>query len=664
VLPLATILGAGLLFLIQPIIARFILPWFGGAPAVWTTSLLFFQTMLLAGYAYAHWLERRFGGGSVRIHAGLLAASALLLPITPGDHWAPPDPTAPVGRILWLLTATVGLPYFLLAATAPLIQARAAAMARARPYRLYAWSNAGSMGALLAFPLLVEPLVGARAQTTLWSWAYGAFAMLLVLALAPTRHAHAPPTAEAGAPPGPGDRLRWVVYPAAGTGLLMGVSEAIAEDLSVTPVFWVVPLGLYLLSYVIVFAEPRWVPRKVWAPLFVGALAGLTWLINASYSAHWQVQLAGYCAALLIGCVLLHGELVRARPGSGWLTAFYLWSAAGGAIGGLLVGVVGPLLLPLPMELNLVIFGAWLFFALDRLGALPTTTPREGPRLIVTALSLALLVPLAWPVYKRLRGGAELHRTFFGALHVRDFTPKKASKAIRHLLDGRISHGFQWLDPAARMEPTAYFVRHSGIGRALSVPGQDRIIGVIGLGVGTLAAYGRAGDTVVFYEINPAVIEVADTRFSFLADTPAATEVVAGDGRLSLDREPNRAFNVLALDAFSGDAIPTHLLTHEAMALYLRHLRPEGVLAVNVSNRHADLTRVVRAHAETYDLKWVWIRAHSTSPVGTYRSDWMLLSRQAQALTPFAEAAAPLKSAGASTVAWTDDWAPVLPLLR
>ncbi len=666
VLPLATTLGAALVFLVQPIIAAAILPWFGGAPAVWTTSLMFFQTALLAGYAWAWWLERRLGGRGVFVHLGLVALSLVLLPITPDAAWRPADPSLPVLHILGLLAVTVGLPYALLAATAPLVQARAAAQSRARPYRLYAWSNLGSLVAIVLHPLVVAPLWGARAQTHLWSVAYGVYALVLAAALWPTRHADAAPAATGGPAPAPGDRGRWLAFSAAGSALLVTVSQAISEDLSVTPLFWVVPLGLYLLTFILVFADPRWTPRRVFGPLFLLALVGLAVLQNVGYRAPWWAQLSGYCGALFLGCLLLHGELVRARPGPAHLTGFYLWMSAGGALGGGLAGVVGPWLLPLPVELPLTLLFAFGVFAHTWYRGLPRTAPREGPRLLTVGFAVALAIWLALPVWHRLRGGAELRRTFFGALHIRDFVPKKRSAAIRHLLDGRISHGFQWLDPERRREPTAYFVPDSGIGRALGRPGGPRRVGVIGLGVGTLAAYGRPGDVMRFYEINPAVVDVARERFTFLSDSPATIDVALGDGRLSLEREADQGFAVLAVDAFSGDAIPTHLITAEAVQLYLRHLRPDGVLAVNVSNRHADLPRVVRHHAAAQGLAWAFVSARSTSPVGAYRSDWMLLSRDpAVLLDPaIADGTRTPPRMDRPPVAWSDDHAPVWAILR
>lgn len=653
---LTAFLGAALVFAVQPMLAAFVLPWFGGSPAVWTTSLLFFQALLLAGYAYAHGVAR-LGRRGVHLHLTLLALSLLTLPITPGAAWRPPDPTAPTARLLALLAASVGLPYLLLSATAPLLQARWAAASTRSPYPLYAWSNAGSLLALAVFPLAIAPALGALHQTHGWSLAYAAFALLLGGALWTTRH-HAPAAPATGGPaPTRFDRLAWVGFSACGTALLMSVSDAITQDLSVTPLFWVVPLLLYLATFVICFGRPQLASRAVFGPLLVIALGALAWVLHEGWRAAWWAQLGTYCGGLFAGCMLCHGELVRHRPGPAHLTAFYLWISAGGALGGLFVAVLAPLLFPMHLELHVALLGTWALFGAVLLRAVRARPfARTGAtRAAVLTLGALLAAALGHHAWGRLRGDTELHRSFFGTLQVKRYVLPKSGRTVVHLLDGRISHGYQIEgDP----RPTAYFVPESGIGQVLSRPGPPRRVGIVGLGVGTLAAYGRPGDTFRFYELNPDVAAVARAHFTFLAESAAVVDVVLGDGRLAIAREVDEPpLAVLALDAFSGDAIPTHLITREAIALYLERLAPDGILAVNVSNRHADLTRVVRAHAARFSLNLAWIRAEASSPLGPYRSDWMLLSR------------APLPVEGdppgeGAPVEWTDDHAPVLTLLR
>ena len=632
----AALMSAALVFGVQPMLARALLPRFGGTPTVWVVSLLFFQAALLAGYVYAHLVHSR---GALRVHLGLLALSLLLLPLAPGT--APPPPDAPTLALLSQLALTAGVPYVLLSATAPLLQAHQ----RDRPYRLYAWSNAGSFGALAAYPLLVEPWLGTTAQLTAWSIGYGALVVVLVAVLWRARDAaHPQPLAL----PARRDALRWFALAACGTAALMTVSEAIAQDLSVTPLLWVLPLGLYLLSFVVCFGGAPRLPL----PALVVALAAMWWVVSRGYAVSWQLQLTTWCAGLLALCVALHGELWRARPTAENLTAFYIQVAAGGAFGGLLVAVVAPLAIPLHLELHLTLVAAWLLCGWSWRDA--THGPfaaREGRTAIVLGLAALLALGLGLDAWKRLRG-ADHRRSFYGVLKVKTYGT--GDRQIVHLLDGRISHGFQYAAPERRREPTAYFVPHSGIGRVLSE--GKRSVGVLGLGVGTLATYGRPGDRYRFYELNPDVADIARTRFTYLGDSTATVDVVLGDARLSLAAESPHRFDVLAVDAFSGDAIPTHLLTREAIALYLRHLAPDGVLATNVSNRHADLPRVVRAHAEHFGLHVRRVRAKSKSRLGPYLSDWLLLSRHA---LPHGEALEP-----GATVVWTDDHAPVLPILR
>jgi hypothetical protein len=532
---------------------------------------------------------------------------------------------------------------------------------------LYAFSNLGSLGAVLLHPLVLDPWVGARAQAAGWSWGYGLFALILTLALWPGR-ATAIESATSTATPNPANPAartwRWVAYPALGSALLLAVSEAITADLSVSPVFWVLPLGLYLASFVLVFGRPGWAPRIVFGPLFALAMVGLAALQLWGYAAPWWAQVGGYTLALGLACVFLHGELVRARPAPERLTAFYLWQSVGGALGGLAVAVLGPALLPLPLELPLAVAAASVLALAEVLGRRPATAPREGPRMLAVLAGVALVVVLSVPVYQRIRGGAWLTRSFYGALQVRDFLPHSEKNALRHLLDGRISHGFQYLREARRNEPTAYFARESGIGRILSAEGPPRAVGILGLGAGTLAAYGRAGDRFVFYEINPDVVEVARARFTFLSDSPAEQRVETVDGRLGLAREPHQGFTVLALDAFSGDAIPTHLITREGVALALGHLAPGGVLAINASNRHVDLGRVIRAHAAHFGLHWRFVRHTERSPLGPYRSDWYLLSADVAALAPVEALASAPPQVEAAPVTFTDDHAPVFSILR
>lgn len=634
---LTALWGAGLLFAVQPMIARALLPPFGGTAAVWTTSLLFFQALLLAGYAYAHRIARLPGPRAAAVHGGLLALSLLTLPITP-DPPAAID-SRPALQLLGVLLASVGAPYTLLAATAPLLQARVAARS-ATPYRLYAWSNAGSIAGLVLYPLVIEPAVGVGAQTAGWSWLYAGFCGSMALWVLGSRAA--PPVAPAGPAPSRRARLLWVGLSATGVALLMSVTDAIAADLTVTPLFWVVPLLLFLLTFVIAFgARPG--GRRLWFPVGLLGLAALVALQNAGWRAPWSAQVGGYCFGLFAGCMAVHGELARRAPDPGRLTAFYLHMALGGALGGLGVALVAPLVFPLHVELPVAMVAAFALCAGSAWRDRPPQMAVEGPRLLLAAAGLALAAGGAWPVVERLRGDVTLYRSFFGTLQVKRYR----GGMLVNLMDGRISHGFQRMG-ARRRQPTAYFVPHSGVGQVLSAAGPGRRVGVVGLGAGTLAAYGRPGDVFDFYEINPDVVTVARSDFTFLADSAAAVRVFVGDGRRLLAGS-DATYDVLVLDAFSGDAIPAHLLTREAFGVYVGRLEAGGVLAVNVSNHHADLARVVRGLAGVYRLRWRRVRAKAGSPLGVYYSDWMVLGGEGET--------------GGGMV-WTDDFAPLWPILK
>lgn len=720
--------GALLLFAIQPIAAHVLLPWFGGAPALWTVALLCYQSMLLIGYAWAHGLSQRAGPRLRWAHTALLALSLLTLPILKGASAQQALDLPPTWAIVRLLLVGIGLPYIALSATAPLIQAQATRAGLARPYRLYAYSNLGSLLAVLLHAPLFDLWLGAQRQVWVWSALYAGFALSLAALLWTHREA-APAQASpeeaaqigegaaqdpdrgaksreeaaqigegatqarrqiaderpgAGAeeateaPREPHDSdeeahkidtgrpsvWRWFAYPALSSALLLSVSEALAADLSVSPTLWILPLGVYLLSFIVAFADRVWLPWPLVRALGALSIVALAALQLWGYASPWWVQLFGAVLALAWACLWLHTALARAKPAPARLTHYYLSQSFGSVLGALAVAVLAPQLFNQPLELPLALWLMALLAFVERLARRRAWQPRQG-LVIVGALALAILAAaLAWPPYKRARRGALLTRSFYGALQVRDYLPKHRTKALRHLLDGRISHGFQYLNAERRREPTAYFAPETGIGRALTSLSSPKKIGVLGLGAGTLAAYAGPEDTVIFYEINPDVVRVAEAQFTFLSDCPGAVAVHLGDGRLSLQHSAPQGFDLLALDAFSGDAIPTHLITEEAIALALSHLKPGGILALNGTNHHVDLGRVIRAHVAHFGLSWRVIRHWAPSPLGRYRSDWFLLSREASALDALGAEPPGPDDTQAPPVRFTDDHAPIFRILR
>ncbi|HEY3075966.1 MAG TPA: fused MFS/spermidine synthase, partial [Burkholderiales bacterium] len=624
-------LSSFLLFLVQPLIARLILPWFGGSAAVWTTCMLFFQVLLLAGYAYAHALAKLAGRRQAMVHSVLLVAALATLPVMPAESWKPSGEQEPITRILLLLGATVGLPYFLLASTSPLIQAW---FARARPgenpYRLFALSNFASLIALLGYPFFVEPVFAAREQVNLWSWLFAAFAVLCAAVAWRTPHATAVSEAQAAVPVAKLDYAWWLGLSATGSVLLLSVTNHLTQNVASVPLLWLVPLTLYLATFIIAFEGKGWYqPRFLW-PLLLVALVAMAWLlIDTEYHYHLALQLGVFLPGMFVGCLFCHGELYRTRPAPRHLTAFYLTISAGGALGGLLVAVVAPLVFTGYFEL-----GAGL-------AALAVLAVLRFVNIGRVAYVLSLLVLLgvgACATYDGFRHQKDVRvakRSFYGVLRVKEYGVPGDASHLRRLVHGTIMHGEQYLSDANRRMLTTYYTETSGIGAAIhSKEDHPLRVGVIGLGTGTIAAYGRAGDSYRFYDIDANVIQIAHNEFSFLGDSPARTETALGDARLTLEREPPQGFDVLAVDAFSSDAIPVHLITREALQAYLRHMKPDGIIAFHVSNRFLDLIPVVARLAAELKLHAVLISDDPEDEDKTIRSrsDWVLVSRDPQVL--------------------------------
>jgi SAM-dependent methyltransferase len=602
---LTIVVSAFLLFQVQPVIAKIILPWFGGSAAVWTTCMLFFQMALLLGYLYAHALVRYLKPRTqMLVHAGLLLVSALALPVYPNVSWKPAGTEEPTLRILGLLAVTVGLPYFLLSTTGPLLQAwYARRFQGAMPYRLYALSNAGSMFALLSYPVLFEPMFTTHQQAWMWSAGYGVFVVLCgVTAMRPGNRAVTDAVAEPELVEKPPAKryLMWLLLPAVASVLLLAITNHLSQNVAAIPFLWVLPLSIYLLTFILCFEGSGWYRRNPYLQLLAVALGAMAYALSAdaSGSVPIKVMVPLFTMGLFTCCMVCHGELARLKPHPRYLTHFYVMIAAGGALGGLLVGLVAPHLFNAlyEMPLGLVACGVLVVWVLRQDADIEWFQRWRQPVPIVAAvLTVALAVFVGLQIRDSVRGARVLVRNFYGGLKVRDNGPATQLDATRTLTHGTINHGEQFLNPARRDLPTTYYGPDTGVGLAIREKEKTGAIrvGVIGLGTGTLAAYGRPGDYYRFYEINPLVLRLAHTEFTFLGDCKAKVDVAMGDARLSLERESPENFDVLAVDAFSSDSIPVHLLTREAMAVYFRHLRPDGVLAVHISNRYLDLQPVL-----------------------------------------------------------------------
>jgi SAM-dependent methyltransferase len=602
-------LSAFLLFQVQPIIAKMILPWFGGSSAVWNTCMLFFQGALLGGYLYAHWLHSRLTRfRQAAVHTALLAASLAVLPIIPKASWRPAGAASPSWHILALLVATIGLPYFLLSTTSPLMQAwYARSVSRgAMPYRLFALSNLASMLALLSYPPLVEPNLTTHAQAVLWSVAYASFVVLCgaVAWLARVPQAFVPvlPESDTSTNAPAARRLLWAALAACASILLLSITTYLTQDVAPIPFLWILPLSVYLLSFIICFEAPRLYWRPLFLPLLPIALGFTTYrLWKGPWG--WDIlpTIALMVASLFVFSMVCHGELASLKPHPRYLTGFYLMVALGGAMGGLFVALIAPNVFhayhEFPIGLGLV---AALAIAVQwaRLPARPAILRYRAVQGILIAVLAGYFVCLYYVSQNDLKGARVVARNFYGRLTVQDDNGVVEDQAVRKLLHGVIDHGHQPLAPELRRQPSSYFCPESGIGVAMHAKsGGPRRVGILGLGCGTLMAYGRAGDVFRVYEINPLVVRLASTEFTYWQDSRATVQLVMGDGRLSLEREPSQQFDLLVMDAFSGDSVPVHLITTEAFRTYFRHLKPDGILAVNISNRYLDLKPVMERAA-------------------------------------------------------------------
>lgn len=664
-------LGAFLLFLLQPIAAKAILPWFGGSAAVWSTCLLFFQAVLLVGYVYANWLDRRLAPRTQsRTHIGLLALSVLILPVVLNLDWKPRGTGDPAVGILTLLAGTIGLPYFLLSTTGPLLQAWYREIGKgAVPYRFYALSNAGSLLALLSYPVVVEPFLSRRSQAMVWLSGYALYLVFTGwLALSRQRSDVRPMDRAVEETPRPswGAWTLWVALGACASILLISITSHLTQNLAPMPLLWVVPLGVYLLSFIVCFSHDRAYWRLLWLPFAVIAVAGMAYtLFGVDDTPHLAVSLSVFTVGLFVCCMFCHGELARTKPDARHLTSFYVACALGGAIGSVFAALLAPRIFAGNYELP---FGlvACAFLVLAVIYRQVSARRWGLVWLPAAGAFVALLAAFSVQGIRELSSDARVAvRNFYGALRVSDVTSDNG-ETYRELVHGTIIHSAQLLDPVRRCEPITYYGRESGIGDLFDRPSRPAFVrvGVIGLGAGTLAAYGHSGDYFTFYEINPIVAGLANTEFTFLRECGARVDVAMGDARLTLEREPSQQFDILVMDAFSGDSVPVHLLTQEAFEVYFRHLKDSGVLAVHISNAYVDLQPVLERLARHFGKDLLLVEVDGDDNL-LYGSLWGLISAPGGLESPE-------MTAGAEDVdvppdnefLWTDDFSSVWKVLK
>ena len=679
---LAIFLSAFLLFQVQPLIARFILPWFGGTPSVWTSCMLFFQVVLLLGYGYAHVLNRYLPTRKqFLIHVTLLLVSFLFLPIIPSEYWKPDGEKSPVLGIVLLLSVTIGIPYVLLSATSPLLQAWFSRSYPDRsPFRLFALSNFGSLLALFSYPFLFEPNLRLTQQATTWSAGYFSFALICsFIAYRSSRlelaNADQRTTGVTASKPNSETIALWLMLSAFPSVLLLATTSQICQEVAVTPFLWILPLGLYLITFIISFDGPRWYNRTFFGLAMIAfcIIAGVLYAKGVSM-AIW-LQLIGYNGALFFCAMMCHGELARRKPDPAHLTMFYLVIALGGALGGGFTAVVAPMIFTTYFEFPIAIVGcfaaAGLSVVMDNEWYLNRRLPYPVRVLILVVMVGALTVGLSQPDSKRASDADLKTRDFHGTLYVSKFTNGRGDYLT--LTNGRIQHGVQFLAPALRTEPVSYYGYESGVGIAYDLMGQmnpEMRSGVVGLGAGVIAAYGRPQDEMIFYELNPAVDEIARSQFFYLDECQADWKVKLGDARINLERDVSNdapRLDLLSVDAFSSDAIPTHLLTRECFAVYRQRLAVTGVLCVHVSNRFLNLEPVVYALARDQGLE---CRTVDYDPPESEEdlhssSTWILVSSSKDFLDAFDELSIEQPEVGdLDRYLWTDDFSSLWTVMK
>jgi SAM-dependent methyltransferase len=673
-------LSAFLLFLIQPIIAKQILPWFGGSASVWTTALVFFQVTLLAGYAYCD-ATTRFVGRRVQAftHIGLLIVSLVFLPVMADSAWKPLGDENPSLRIIGLLLVTIGLPFFLLSSTGPLVQSWfARSFAERRVYRLFALSNLASLLGLVSYPFAIEPWITMQHQVWIWSAGYAVYVISCTGAAlfglygrtgtTETGAARAQPdrpdpafALAPEAPPSLGRMATWVMLSALGSLLLLATTNHITRDIASIPFLWVLPLSLYLLTFVLCFDSDFWYRRWLFLPLTALFLIACAWGLQASaITYNINILLPLYVAGMFVLCMFAHGELAADRPAPAYLTRFYLMVSLGGALGGLFVGLIAPYIFPDNFETGLG------YVALALLAIL--VLRKEGVVVMGAAAGVAIACAVFYgmQIHSEIAGNRVLMRNFYTTLQTHDTQPDAVTgSGTRVLIDGVIIHGEQYLEEPWRSRPVTYYGVNSGIGRVMDVKREGpRKVAVVGLGAGTMAAFGKDGDHYRFYEINPQMVWVAENEFSYLRDSKAAISIAMGDARLSLEREDSHNFDVMLIDAFSSDSVPMHLMSAEAMEVYLKHLAPDGVIVFNVTNRYLNLAPPIQLIAREYGLVSIYISDEPTDRIH-YDSEFVLVSRDPSML------ANPRIASGATRIdeipnlgIWTDNYNNLFRILR
>ena len=681
-------LSAFLIFQVQPIIGKYILPWFGGSSNVWSTTLLFFQIALLIGYTYAHLLVKYFDSKKqVLIHMSLLFLSVILLPITPSEAFKPQGVEDPFWKILFLLFSAVGAPYILISSTSPLLQYwYAQRFSNKSPYRLYSLSNAGSLFGLISYPFLFEPILRLNFQTVFWSGCYVIYILLCGLAgyslykyvlhsKCDEKEDDVKKTKIPSSKLHFSTVLMWLSLAACGSLFLLASTNKITQDVAPIPLLWIIPLSLYLTSFIITFNSPGWYKRSIWIPLFLITIAAQ--ILGLYKYSGWDIFIVIliFSLGMFAVCMVCHGELARIKPDSRHLTTFYLFVSLGGALGGMFVSLFAPKFFRGHWEYHIGILAALILIGISLF-----RTRQETSRAFTTVLSggwitviITAGVFLLHNIEKVEKNSLETKRNFYGVIRVYD--ERSGEPRHRHRINnGNIKHGTQFWQPDKRDYPTTYYAKRSGIGLALRyhpnrLQGKGLKVGIVGLGAGTIAYYCNEKDHFRFYEINQIVADMAYRHFTYLSEAEGKIEVLMGDGRITMEREladtGSQKYDVLAIDAFSGDSVPVHLLTKEAFALYLKHLKKDGILAMHISSKYLQLENVISGMTNVFKIGSQYVKTRKNGKKNISRTTWVLLSNNLQFLsyskvvkyvTPWPD--------NLDNVVWTDDFSNLVRVLE
>jgi hypothetical protein len=664
----AVSLAAFLLFLVEPMAAKQLLPALGGSAAVWITCLVFFQTALLCAYLYAHWLART---SRLTLHLVLLALALCAAVAWTLNRFVPANASdRPVSAAFIALGLWIGLPFPMLGATSPLLQVWWSKLdAGEIPYRLFALSNLASLLALGLYPSLIEPHLTLRAQRIGWACGFAIFALLSATLTRMTRFAEQTTKAAIRAQENNFPRtailhrLLWVLLPMGAAMQLCAVTSYLTANIAAIPLLWILPLAAYLLTLILAFQFPHLLPRGIVTRLLLVMLGSLAYMLSKTEtSLPLRISIAFFLIEVLVSCYFCHSEAYALRPQrASESTLFYLFFAAGGALGSFVIGIASPMIFRFNYDLAIT------FLVTALLAFIVTWSGGWSQRMLWAVATAMMAVLVSWLNIAYQRGTIAAVRNFYGTLRVKE-NHAYPGAVMRTLLNGTIQHGTQYFGTEQlRRMPTSYYAEDSGVGLALRFccHGRARNIGVIGLGAGTLAAYGHPGDRIRFYEINPAVPPIANNVFTYIRDSGAQVQIVDGDGRIALEREEPERFDVLVVDAFSGDAIPLHLLTTQALALYRRHLAPGGILAFHISNKYVDLEAPIALVAKSAGLSAMRVTNDPNDERGEFTSSWMLVTDNVWFLSE-PEVARQLRTPAlpARMRVWTDDYSSLLPLIR